>query len=128
MPETKVCECYVILKTLLETQRSICWPIAPQGKTVESVAVTRTKHQVSNTRVSGRESILKLHAASTNSPSSTKEDYQRRVHGRYTNANQQFILDSLAWWWSHIRPHTLQEILSCGFLVRKKSPLQDRNR
>ena len=82
MPETKVCACYVGLKTLVESQGNICWPIASQGNTFESVAVTRTKHQVSITRESGRKIVLKLHAARTDSPSSTKEDYQRRVHGR----------------------------------------------
>ena len=42
--------CYVDLKALVKSQGNICWPIAPKGKTVESVAVTRTKHQVSITR------------------------------------------------------------------------------
>ena len=38
MPEKKMCARSVDLKTLVESQRNICWPIAPQGNTVESVA------------------------------------------------------------------------------------------
>lgn len=82
MPKMKLCARYVDLKTFVESQGNICWPIAPKGNTVESVAVTGTNHQVSTTREIGRKSVLKLHVPRTDSPSSTKEDYQRRVHGR----------------------------------------------
>ena len=44
-----------------------------------------------------------------------------------TDAKQQFTSNSSAWWWSHIRPHALQKVLSGGFLIRKQSSLQDNN-
>ena len=50
MSEMKMCASYVDLKILVESQGNICRPIAPKGTTIDSVAVTRTKYQVSITK------------------------------------------------------------------------------
>lgn len=104
-------------KGLMETQMNICWQMCLKGPTYESLAAFRTKHQVSIILKFGRECCQKLTPPESMRPVAQAMIPSRRIH--------QYTAISSAWWWSHIRPHALQEVLSGGFLIRQESSLQN---
>lgn len=103
----------------------ICWQMCLKGIRISLwPALIGTKHQVSVIMKVGRQCRLTFNATRFNAPSYTMIPGAQITVGN-TDAKQKSTPISTAWWRPHVCPHTLEKVLSGGFLIRKESPLQD---
>lgn len=93
----KCCTRQASRKAFAESQGNICWQMYPEGPTIESMAVTRTKHQVSVNMKPGSECFLKFNPSRTKAPSTKENDSRHQIITGKAKAKQQSIFDSRAW-------------------------------
>ena len=91
------------------------------------MSAVKLLHEVSVIVSCSREFYLNLSAARVMRLGVQEIVPGTRIMAGNRNAEQQPTSDSSAWWWSHVRPHALQKLLSGGFFVRKESPLRDND-
>lgn len=102
----------------------IRWRMYPEGPNDESMAAVGTNHRVSAIKEFGLECCL------TQPPDSIRLIVQGMgpsagIMAANANTKHQSVPNSSPRWWSHVRSHALQKVLSGGFLIRKESPLED---